>query len=233
VGRSVADTWQSGSQLVAGTVTTVSGQLGKSMTGWGEVVSVSVANMSSNVGSSVGGLGKEVVSLGDVISKAADVVRSVAAAKSKGTGGSQGAVIGPGAPSKGTGGSKGAIIGGPGPGGSGGSEGAVIGYVPPREAAPAPLDPYSSGVSGGSAGSSGWNTPTNTSRVSAPQQMSSSSSYVSQSSGGGGTSGGSSRDSGSGSYGGPLVAMYGTVIREDMDADVVTAKIGLAVDNRG
>jgi hypothetical protein len=151
VGQSVADTWQSGSQLVAGTVTTVSGQLGKSMTGWGEVVSVSVADMSSNVGSATTGLGKEVVTLGTVISKAVDVVRAVANAKSKGTGGSEGAVLGPGAPSKstGTGGSKGAIIGGPGPGGGGGSEGAVIGYVPPREAAPAPLDPHSSGVSGG------------------------------------------------------------------------------------
>jgi hypothetical protein len=30
-----------------------------------------------------------------------------------------------------------------------------------------------------------------------------------------------------------VVAMYGTVIRESMDADVVTAKIGMAVDSRG
>jgi hypothetical protein len=150
VGESVAETWQSGSQLVAGTVTAVSGQLGTSMTSWGQVVSVSVADMSSNVGTSVGGLGKEVTNLGDVIAKAAEVVRSVANAKAKGTGtgGSEGAVLGPGPPGK----SK----------GTGGSEGAVIGYVPSPSpsAAPAPLDPHSSGVAGGTAGSSGWNTPT-------------------------------------------------------------------------
>jgi hypothetical protein len=237
VGQSVAETWQSGSQLVAGTVSTVSGQLGASMTGWGEVVSVSVADMSSNVGSSVGGLGKEVVSLGDVISRAADVVRAVANAKTAKPMGSAGAVIGPGAPKKGSTpmGSSGAVIGPGAPKKSSGmgSEGAVIGYVPSLEAAPAPLNPHSSGVSGGTAGSSGWNAPTNTSRVSAPQQVSSSSSYTSQSSSGG-SSGGSSWDGGSGSSSGtPLVAMYGTVIREDMDADVVTAKIGMAVDSRG
>jgi hypothetical protein len=30
-----------------------------------------------------------------------------------------------------------------------------------------------------------------------------------------------------------MVAMYGTVIRESMDADVVMAKIGQAADSRG
>jgi hypothetical protein len=30
-----------------------------------------------------------------------------------------------------------------------------------------------------------------------------------------------------------VVAMYGTTIRESMDADVVMAKIGQAVDGRG
>jgi hypothetical protein len=186
--------WVAGSQVLSNSVTLT----GQSVTGWGKVVSVGVADMSTSVTGSIGGLGKEVVSLGDVIAKAADVVRSVAAAKSKATGSSS---------SKSTPtGSKGAIIGGPGPMGS---EGAVIGYVPPLSAAPAPLNPHSSGVSGGTAGSSGWNTPTNSSRVSAPQQMSSSSSYTSQSSGGA-APGGDPFGGGSGSSGGGSMVTIGS-----------------------
>jgi hypothetical protein len=86
-------------------------------------------------------------------------------------------------------------------------------------------------VTGSSAGAMG--TPANSSKVSAPQQMSPSRQYAPASSGGS-SSGGDSWDGGLGSSGGgPVVAMYGTVIRESMDADVVTAKIGMAVDSRG
>jgi hypothetical protein len=154
-GGQVVEGWVAGSQAIGDSVNSMADTVGSGVASWGNVVSVSVAAMSSNVGTATTGLGKEVTTLGTVIAKAADVVRAVANAKSAGTGGSRGAVIGGPGPG-GTGGSKGAIIGGPGPGGTGGSEGAVIGYIPPQ--APT-VDLRGSNATGnGASGGTGWNT---------------------------------------------------------------------------
>ncbi|MEV6036039.1 hypothetical protein AB0L65_33130 [Nonomuraea sp. NPDC052116] len=72
--------------------------------------------------------------------------------------------------------------------------------------------------------------PVNSSRVSAPQQMSPS--RISAYSGGGSSAAGSGGSSG-GSGSGSSVNFYGTTIRESVDADVVTAKIGMVLDSRG
>ncbi|MFB4280854.1 hypothetical protein ACBJ59_36580 [Nonomuraea sp. MTCD27] len=70
--------------------------------------------------------------------------------------------------------------------------------------------------------------PVNSSRVSAPQQVSPAASAAY--SGGMAATGGSGGGSGSG---GSSVNFYGATFRETVDADVVTAKIGMVLDSRG
>lgn len=64
--------------------------------------------------------------------------------------------------------------------------------------------------------------PTNSSRVSRPQQVR-----------GGGSAAVSGGPGGGSGSGGASVNLYGTTIRENVDADVVTAKIAMVLDSRG
>lgn len=73
--------------------------------------------------------------------------------------------------------------------------------------------------------------PVNSSRVSAPQQVSSSSTAAR--SGGGGVPAAGGSGGGAGQGGGPAVAMYGTTFRETVDVDIFTAKVGMVLDSRG
>ncbi|MER7361946.1 hypothetical protein [Nonomuraea wenchangensis] len=71
----------------------------------------------------------------------------------------------------------------------------------------------------------------NTSRVSAPQQMSPLTYTTPASTAGGGAAGVPGAAAGGGTQ--PAVVMQGTVIQRDVDADVVTAKIAMVLDRRG
>ncbi|MEV6159422.1 hypothetical protein AB0L53_54730 [Nonomuraea sp. NPDC052129] len=204
LGSQVAQSWVTGSKTIGESVTAGSKTVSGSVTGMADAVTVG---------------SDKIVKATDLVKEAALRVADALSKASSGSGkGSQGSTNVP-AP----GGSK----------GSGkGSQGSVIPPAPGRSSS---LN--SSNSVAGDFGASGYmsggaSLSTNYSKVSAPQQVP----FVpppriASPTGGGGT--GVNGSPGPNGGGGPAVVMYGTVIRESMDADAVTAKIGMVVDSRG